>query len=91
MPESLKHKPQGKLPEPPRPVKQQKPAKDAPQTSAQTSPPHTHQNLTLADWMTVYSFINDHPDVTQADVVKHFATLQTGRLVFDQSTLSHKL
>ena len=64
---------------------------DAPRTSAQTLPVHIRQNLTLADWMMVYSFIDDHPNAAQADVVRQFASLKTGKLVFDQSTLCRKL
>lgn len=41
--------------------------------------------------MMVYSFIDNHPNAAQADVVRHFASLKTGKLVFDQSTLSCKL
>ena len=29
-------------------------------------------NLTLQDWLTVYSFIDDHPDLGQSAVVAHF-------------------
>jgi hypothetical protein len=35
--------------------------------------------------------VDNYPTATQADIVRHFATLKTGRLIFDQSTLSHKL
>ncbi|KIM55682.1 hypothetical protein SCLCIDRAFT_134184, partial [Scleroderma citrinum Foug A] len=46
------------------------------------------QNLTLSDWMTVYSYVDLYPNVSQADIVRHFSTLTTGALVFDQYTLS---
>ncbi|KIO02119.1 hypothetical protein M404DRAFT_97074, partial [Pisolithus tinctorius Marx 270] len=63
---------------------------DAPRTSAKTSSV-TRQNLTLSDWMQVYSFIDNHPTTTQANIVQHFCSLETGALLFDQSTLSCKL
>ncbi|KAG6329881.1 hypothetical protein ID866_9207, partial [Astraeus odoratus] len=49
-------------------------AKDAPLTLAQFPKTSSHKNLTLSDWMTVYSFVDSHPN-TQADVVQHFSTL----------------
>ena len=49
------------------------------------------RNLTLADWLAVYAFIDSHPDVSQSEVVRHFSTLGTGALIFEQSTLSRKL
>ena len=51
----------------------------------------TRSNLTLHDWMTVFAYIDEHPDTSQADVVQDFATRQTGALHFTQSTLSRKL
>lgn len=39
----------------------------------------------------VYSFIDSHPNVTQAKIVEHFKSLKSGALVFMQSTLSRKL
>jgi len=41
--------------------------------------------------MDVYSYVDSHPNASQADIVWHFSTLATGALVFDQSTLSRKL
>jgi len=41
--------------------------------------------------MDVYSYVDSHPNASQADIVRHFSTLATGALVFDQSTLSRKL
>ncbi|KIK90758.1 hypothetical protein PAXRUDRAFT_151220, partial [Paxillus rubicundulus Ve08.2h10] len=67
-----------------------KKTKDTPRTSAQTLN-ETWHNLTLADWMQVYSFIDAHPDVAQAQIVQHFRSLKTNALQFNQSTLSHKL
>jgi Tc5 transposase DNA-binding domain len=92
MPEILKRKPC----DPPKttpPAKQRKIGvpKDAPRTSAQLSNTSSRQNLTLSDWMTVYSYVDSHPNVAQADIVRHFNTLATGALIFNQSTLSRKL
>jgi hypothetical protein len=39
----------------------------------------------------IYAFIDTHPAATQTDVVRHFTMLPTGKLIFDQSTLSCKL
>ena len=33
-----------------------------------------HQNLTLHDWLTVFAYIDAHPDERQAGVVKFFQT-----------------
>jgi Tc5 transposase DNA-binding domain len=60
-------------------------------TSAQLPKTSSHSILTLSDWITIYSYIDSHPDSTQADIVQHFSTLPTGALVFNQSTLSRKL
>jgi Tc5 transposase DNA-binding domain len=93
-PETLKRKPRINLSTPssrPLAAKAQRRPKDAPRTSAQMPQDTTRKNLTLSDWLTVYAFVDSHPAVTQADVVKHFATVKTGRLIFDQSTLSRKL
>ncbi|KAG8212900.1 hypothetical protein J3R82DRAFT_11241, partial [Butyriboletus roseoflavus] len=49
------------------------------------------QNLTLADWLLVYAYIDTHPDISQAGIVEHFQTCHEGALIFNQSTLSHKL
>ena len=65
--------------------------RNAPQTSAQAPPASSWKNLTLTDWLTVYAFVNEHPTARQGDVVRHFATLKSGTLIFDQSTLSCKL
>jgi hypothetical protein len=75
-----------------KPVKRRKVSKDAPATSAQPPPPkHPRQHLTLADWITVYAYVDKHPTASQGDIVKHFGTLPTGALIFNQSTLSRKL
>ncbi|KIK13080.1 hypothetical protein PISMIDRAFT_119583, partial [Pisolithus microcarpus 441] len=64
---------------------------DAPRTSAQLPATSSRQNLTLSDWMTVYSYVDSHPNASQVDIVRHFSSLATGALLFDQSTLSWKL
>jgi len=89
MPEILKRKPCDPPTNPP-PLKQQKKG-DMPRTSAQLPKASSHQNLTLSDWLIVYSYVDSHPDVPQADIVQHFGSLPTGALVFTQSTLSQKL
>ena len=88
MPEILKRKPCDPPTNPP-PLKQRKKG-DMPRTSAQL-PKASRQNLTLSDWLIVYSYVDSHPDVPQADIVQHFGSLPTGALVFTQSTLSQKL
>ena len=60
-------------------------------TSAKPVKSNKHKNLTLHDWLTVFSFINSHPNTPQDRVVDHFKTLQEGALKFNQSTLSRKL
>ena len=61
--------------------------KDAPKTSAK--PKMTGcKNLTIADWLEVYVYINKHPAVFQEDIVKHFKTKKDGALVFMQATHS---
>ncbi|KIM60148.1 hypothetical protein SCLCIDRAFT_124840 [Scleroderma citrinum Foug A] len=91
MPETLKRKPR----DPPKTMsaKQWKigAGADLPHTSAQLPKTLSCPNLTLSDRITVYSYADSHPDCTQADIVRHFSTLATGALIFDQSTLSCKL
>ncbi|KIK15976.1 hypothetical protein PISMIDRAFT_16120 [Pisolithus microcarpus 441] len=92
MPETLKRKPRNKpaIP-PPWPTKQWKVA-DAPATSAQKlASTSSRIHLTLSDWISVYSFVDAHPHMTQLDIVRHFAALKTGALIFNQTTLSRKL
>jgi len=48
-------------------------------------------NLTLNDWLTVFAFIDKHPDLSQDRVVEHFHTQQEGALRFTQATLSRKM
>ena len=65
--------------------------KNLPATSALPPIDDKRRNLTLADWMTVYAYIDSHPDANQGEIVKYFRTHPSGRLIFDQSTLSRKL
>ena len=57
-------------------------------SSAQPQKKQQRSNLTLYDWMTVFAYIDEHPDTSQDKIVKHFATRTEGVLIFDQSTLS---
>ncbi|KAF8222497.1 hypothetical protein L208DRAFT_1322521 [Tricholoma matsutake] len=74
---------------------QQKPkgpiVKNALKTSAKIVKEKNHKNLTLHDWMTVFTFIDQHPDMTQGNIVKHFASKSDSALLFNQCTLSQKL
>ncbi|KAJ3559043.1 hypothetical protein NP233_g11363 [Leucocoprinus birnbaumii] len=82
-----------KLPGPYKPrVKKAKPKPNAPKTSAQPSRAKMRRvNLTLHDWMTVFAFVDEHPDMTQQEVANHFGSLHDGALLFTQETLSRKL
>ena len=72
--------------------KPRKPAgPNGPKTSARPVQSNKHENLTLHDWMTVLTFIDEHSSMAQADVVKHFASKADGALIFTQSTLSRKI
>ena len=66
------------------------PLKDAPKTSAKQES-RSRQNLTLADWLTVFKFMDAHPHLSQGQVVDHFSNCTNGALVFQQCTLSRKL
>jgi hypothetical protein len=48
--------------------------KDAPRTAARSAKSKKHENLTLYNWLTVYAFIDQHPRMTQGDIVKHFSS-----------------
>jgi hypothetical protein len=41
--------------------------------------------------ITIYDWVDKHPDATQADAVKHFATRPRDALTFDQGSLSRNL
>ncbi|KAH9977396.1 hypothetical protein BGW80DRAFT_1167183, partial [Lactifluus volemus] len=45
-------------------------------------------NLTLSDWLTVLKYVNEHPGVSQGDIVYHFKSRIDGALLFLQSALS---
>ena len=74
---------------------QQKPKvpihKDALGTAAKPAQMTQHENLTGHDWMTVYAYVDEHPGVSQSDIVQHFASKTDGALIFTQSTLLRKL
>ncbi|KAI5982211.1 hypothetical protein EDD15DRAFT_2139688, partial [Pisolithus albus] len=65
--------------------------KNLPRTSAHTTQPVKRVNLTIQDWLTVFSYIDEHPGISQDAIVQHFKTIPNGALIFDQSTLSRKL
>ncbi|KIN95258.1 hypothetical protein M404DRAFT_34310 [Pisolithus tinctorius Marx 270] len=46
-------------------------------TSAKPIKSKQRENLTLHDWLTIFEFIDSHPNVSQDRVVEHFKTLQT--------------
>ena len=64
--------------------------KNAPKTSVKIVKEKRHENLTLHDWMTVFTFIDEHPEMTQSSIVRHFAS-KPNALIFNQCTLSRKL
>jgi len=41
--------------------------------------------------MTVYAYVDEHPGVSQGEIVRYFASKTDGALTFMQSTLSRKL
>ncbi|KIK30818.1 hypothetical protein PISMIDRAFT_86865 [Pisolithus microcarpus 441] len=90
MPETTHRKPRPKLAPYVRKPRQ-KPSQDMPTTSAKDEQTTSRENLTLYDWMTVFTYIDEHPGASQEDIVQHFATKKTGALLFTQSTLSRKL
>ncbi|KAF8872279.1 hypothetical protein BD779DRAFT_1791246 [Infundibulicybe gibba] len=64
--------------------------KDGPRTSTTLAmvTMNKRKNRTLFDWTTAFKFMDDHPDMSQMDVVNHFKSKVDGALVFDQGTLS---
>ncbi|KAF5364479.1 hypothetical protein D9758_010645 [Tetrapyrgos nigripes] len=64
-----------------------------PRTSAK--PTQTRrENLTLFDWLQVLDYVDDHPDLTQPQIVRYCETRsdnEGGSLKFSQGTLSKKL
>ena len=92
-PENAKHKPWGKSPPyhcNPNGVGFKK---ESMVTSAKPTEMTTqrHQNLTLNDWLTVFAYIDEHPDVPQGRIAEHFKTHPEDTLEFTQATLSWKL
>jgi hypothetical protein len=65
--------------------------KDAPTTSAKPYKVTTQKNLTLNDWLAVFTYIDTHSHQSQAKIVLHFEKELTGALAFSQSALSRAL
>ena len=57
-------------------------------TSAKPAQWTTRQNLTLSDWLTVLKYIDEHPGISQGNIINHFRTGIDGALLFSQSVLS---
>ncbi|KAG1797601.1 uncharacterized protein BJ212DRAFT_1450457 [Suillus subaureus] len=89
---TLKRKPRDKPAAYTRPAKKQNITNDTPCTSAQplNKCSNSCQNLTLADWLSVYTFIDAHPHATQADIVRHFKSLPTACIDDNPNVLSAK-
>jgi hypothetical protein len=61
--------------------------KKTPKSSTQPIEQATRKNLTLHDWMTVYTYVDTLTQpINQRDVVNYFATRPKGALHFTQST-----
>ncbi|KAH9180085.1 hypothetical protein EDB89DRAFT_1841948, partial [Lactarius sanguifluus] len=60
----------------------------APATSAVSAKSRQCKNLTVNDWLTVFTFVDTHADIFQASVCNHFHSLSDGALEFNQATLS---
>jgi hypothetical protein len=58
---------------------------DIPKTSAKPVAPARKPQLTLADWLLVYEYVDKHPASSQAEIVHYFATHAEGALEFSQS------
>ncbi len=65
--------------------------KDVARTSAKSIESDKRRNLTLADLLIIFKFIDEHPLLSQERVVEYFRTNKEGALVFTQSALSRKL
>jgi hypothetical protein len=74
-----------------KPHRLRKKAEDTPKTSANPGATKTCKNLTLHDWLTVFRYIDMHPDLSQDEIVSYFWTRADGTLMFTQATLSRKL
>jgi hypothetical protein len=63
--------------------------KNALKTSALSKAPvHQQSNLTLSDWLMVVDYHDKNQPITQDAVVRHFANLREGALIFTQSSMS---
>lgn len=60
-----------------------------PKTSAKPVTKKGHNNLTLVDWLCVFTFIDVHPLLSQEETVQYFQEKTNRALVFSQSALSH--
>jgi len=49
-------------------------AKGRPEMSAKSTVTKQCDNLTLQDWLTVFTFIDTHPTLSQEQVVDHFSS-----------------
>ena len=69
------------------------PPKGGPGPISSAKPPETRQreNLTLHDWLTVFAYMDAHPEVSQMDTVNFFRTRAEGALEFTQASLSWRL
>ncbi|THV02306.1 DDE-domain-containing protein [Dendrothele bispora CBS 962.96] len=67
-------------------------SKDASKTSAvKLDEKEKRQNLTLADWLGVVEYFDNHQPMTQAECVEYFAKRREGALFFNQTTLGRHL
>jgi hypothetical protein len=64
--------------------------KNGPRTTAQDVDEKEFTVLTNHDWITVFHFMDAHPDMSQSSVAKHFSSKKEGRLCFTQATLSRR-
>lgn len=66
---------------------------DAPKTSAQTAAWTGRKNLTYFDWLTVFKYCDDHPELGQNDIDAHFTNKNRpgGALNVSQPSLSRNL
>jgi hypothetical protein len=95
MPASIQKRKAAHPPRPPyshrKPASVKKNLVDKPKTSARPPQKDHRDNLTLADWILVFRYIDDHPLDSQQQIVNYFSTRSEGALLFNQSTLSRKL
>ncbi|KAG8214512.1 hypothetical protein J3R82DRAFT_9569 [Butyriboletus roseoflavus] len=57
-------------------------------TSAIPPAKYACNNPTLHDWLDIVTYYDSNQPISQADIVKHFATRKEGALIFNQSSLS---